>query len=200
MYTFIHVNKCGGKSIDECLSKFCKDNKLEYQEIHGLVGRPVTKRTKGSLILFVRDPIERFISSYWYYRRNHYLCDLNELIEKMRKGYKEEMFKKNLHFFYSLSSYIHDPGQLTFYFIGYQETLERDFKRLIDKISEDNKIESPEYKLYRLNKTKRLNKELSKENIKYLRELYKRDYEILEKLDVDSEWLKRVNERTDYKY
>lgn len=204
-YTFIHVNKCGGKSINDILSKYSKDYNLIYQEVHGLVGRPVTKKTPGKLILFVRDPIDRFISSYWYFRRNHYLPDLNDLVEEICDNdyRRNEVFNRNLHFGYSLSSYLVNVDDLDFYFVGTTENIKQDVQKLMKKISDENSTPN-EYTLYHLNRTKRKNKKLSKKSVNFLKKFYERDYFILNKLHekgyLTKEYIDRINNRVDFIY
>ena len=62
-FTFIHVNKCGGRSINHALTElFNKKNSTiknrpegarsaQYSESHGLVNTPITPKTPGNLIL-----------------------------------------------------------------------------------------------------------------------------------------------------
>lgn len=222
-FTFIHVNKCGGRSINHALTElFNKKNSTiknhrpegarsaQYSESHGLVGTPITSRTPGNLILFVRDPISRFISSYHYgaSRKRPFgsITDVNELVDTMRKNKtaQEQMFKENLHFGYSLSRYISPENihKLDFYFVGTTENIRSDFKALVEKICG----QSVDLRLPHFNNTKRRRqgKLLTKENITYLRELYSRDYQCLLSLHsrgyLSKEYIDKVFHNEKYMY
>lgn len=220
-FTFIHVNKCGGRSINHALTElFNKQNLtikkrpegVAYSESHGLVNTPITPRTPGNLILFVRDPISRFISSYHYgaSRKRPFggMTDVNELVDTMRKNktVREQMFKDNLHFGYSLSRYISPENicKLDFYFVGTTENIKNDFKTLIEKICGAER--SVDLRLPHFNNTRRRRqgKLLSKENIVFLRELYSRDYQCLLELKsrgyLSKQYIDKVFDNEKYVY
>ena len=202
MLTFIHVNKCGGKSIDAALVKLL--GRKAYREIHGLVGTPVTEKTQGKLVLFVRDPIDRAISSYHYYRmrKRRYGEDLNEIIDTMRnnRGFAKKELSKNTHLDYSLSKYI-SPSvmeKLELFFVGTTENIKDDYLKLLDK------LEMPREPLGHLNMTIRFGKELTEDNLNFLKELYKDDYACLEILRdrgfLTKEYIEGIENKTKYIY
>lgn len=193
MYTFIHVNKCGGKSLDSVLVKML--TRKNYREIHGLVGTPVTTRTAGKLILFVRDPIERAISGFHYYRmrKRLYSIDFNEYIQKTKFD--------NTHMTYSLSWYIKPEtiSKLDFFFVGTLENMDEDYKRLTATLGIKDPVPLPHK-----NMTIRLDRKLTETNVNHLKQFYKNDYECLRILDerglLPKGYYENVCNRVDYKY
>lgn len=186
-FWFIHVNKCGGKSIDQALKKSLDD----YQEIHGLVGS-VSLNSSRNYILFVRDPIQRFISSYKYHQqcrgqvlRTHVQKngDINDFIDQIKKSevVRKKAFRINLHLHYSLGEYVSEKAarDLQFYFVGTTENIKRDFVKLVNKLRKDQQC----FGLMKLDHFNRTNKRnrciISEENVRYLRELYANDYKIM---------------------
>ena len=229
-FTFIHVNKCGGRSINHALTELFRTlhvlraprpeetslrSGVTYSESHGLVNTPITPKTPGNLILFVRDPVSRFISSYHYgaSRKRPFsgMTDVNELIDTMRKNKtaREQMFKENLHFGYSLSRYISPENicKLDFYFVGTTENIRSDFKVLVEKILDDRSggdIRSPSLPHFNNTRRRRQGKLITKENIVFLRELYSRDYQCLLSLHsrgyLSKEYIDKVFHNEKYVY
>lgn len=223
-FTFIHVNKCGGRSINHALTELFRTLhvlrarpegalRAQYSESHGLVNTPITPKTPGNLILFVRDPVSRFISSYHYgaSRKRPFggMTDVNELINTMRinKTDREQMFKENLHFGYSLSRYISPENicKLDFYFVGTTENIRSDFKSLVEKIlGQSGDRRSPSLPHFNNTRRRRQGKLLTKENIAFLRELYSRDYQCLLSLHsrgyLSKEYIDKVFHNEKYVY
>ena len=200
-YRFIHVNKCGGKSLNHSLNEMLTKKRKEYHEVHGLVGTPVTKNAKGKLILFVRDPIERAISSYHYDRvkKRQYDLDFNDYIRNIQK----DSNKMNTHLRFSLSWYI-DPEQMkdmNFFFVGTLENISDDYKKLIEKleIPKNDIVELPHF-----NMTIRLGHKVDPKNLDFLREYYKKDYECLDILEkkgyITKKYLDNILEKKEYTY
>ncbi len=221
-FTFIHVNKCGGRSINHALTELFRTLHVlrarpfgaVYNESHGLVNTPITPKTPGNLILFVRDPISRFISSYHYgaSRKRPFggMTDVNELVDTMRKNktVREQMFKDNLHFGYSLSRYISPENicKLDFYFVGTTENIKNDFKTLVEKIQghPSGDLRSPSLPHFNNTRRRRQGKLLTKENIVFLRELYSHDYQCLLGLKsrgyLSKEYIDKVFDNEKYVY
>lgn len=219
-FTFIHVNKCGGRSINHALTELfrtlhvlrARPEGAVYNESHGLVNTPITPKTPGNLILFVRDPVSRFISSYHYgaSRKRPFggMTDVNKLIDTMRinKTAREQMFKDNLHFGYSLSRYISPQNicKLDFYFVGTTENIKNDFKTLVEKILDGRDLRSPLLPHFNNTRRRRQGKLLTKENIAFLRELYSRDYQCLLSLHskglLSNEYIDKVFHNEKYMY
>jgi hypothetical protein len=204
VYTFVHINKSAGRSINQALQSFCQQHGLPYEEIHGKVGK-VTNNSKRKYILFLRDPIDRFISSYHYHRqRRGPLPDINTLIPQTHK-----YFTTNLHFYYSLATYVTPScAQFTnWFFVGFFNNVQKDFNRLIDTIKQDAGLSSTVAypKLFTTNKTTRLHKQVSQENIEQLRnQIYKLDYDTLqvlyEKGYIPEQWYTTVRTKMIYEW
>lgn len=186
-YVFVHVNKCGGKSIHTALKKLCLEKRVPYEEMHGNHLRPVHIKKPYNYILFVRDPIMRFVSSFYYYRQRTGFPkgtphDLNEFITLLKTNHSFRIIceKTNLHFHYSLDKYVVNSvvaSMVPWYFIGTTESINESFKELQEKMF--GKDHHP-VTLDNYNFTIKGQEPMTEENIRYLREEYlKNSYEIL---------------------
>ena len=197
-YKFIHINKCGGNSIHLTLNKiYIKirgGKKFKYSQIHD---NGKVKATKYSIadgvkvFIFVRDPIERFLSSYryngereWNKAFEKYNCsNLNEILEK--EEIMDEFMNSASHLRYGISEYLspesikglHEDGYL--FFVGTTENIKEDFNKLI-KIMD---LEKYDLQLPHLNKTEKKGLQITSENVERIKKYFSKDYDCLRTLD-----------------
>jgi len=88
--------------------------------------------------------------------------------------------------------------ELNLFFVGTTENLKEDYARLLDK------LELPQTPLGHHNRTIRLGKGVSEENIKFLKDFYKDDYLCLQILQekgyLTREYLDNILNKNDYVY
>lgn len=175
--SIIHVGKCGGSS----LSEFLKSLKINYRFIHM---KYVPLNTSKNIVT-MRCPVRRVVSvfKFWkmveqnpkhvHYKGQHLKdLDINDFFENIEK-YKH-IFDNLQHFKQSLSFYIkpNDVSKITH--VLRQEHYDSDFLKVFGKsISTNKKIHNTEHISV---------PDLTEKSILNIKNMYKKDYEIIELL------------------
>lgn len=193
-YVFIHVGKTGGGTIHHNLKKILK----KYKQIHlkRVVYEPNTK-----YILWIRDPISRFVSAFYF--RQHKIPDKYLTYETVN-DFAENLFTPQAQLLYNLSdiedSLLHDTiwhnhmyRDMAYYlndgqfiidhhkdiiFVGTQENFDDDMLELKKILGIPIHTEFKNHHIQKYNKSKYLSP-LAIENLK---KNYEKDYYCIELL------------------
>jgi len=178
-HAFIHIPKCAGFSVKRCI----QDNNLPIRIFdHGVIFSNIPPRLKQ--IIVIRDPIDRFTSAFYYikgaYVKNTIFNNPNEFLDELKLSTEEakRFIKPQPHYhyvnglridtdwvFHPQSAWIDKPD-----IVMLQENLQEDFDKLGFNV-----------KLPRINVSPRSDFRYSKENIDYLHNLYRQDFEFYNK-------------------
>lgn len=209
MYRFIHVNKCGGNSIHLTLNRLYLRirafKNFDYKQKHDNGRQPLSDYISDStkVFIFVRDPIERFLSAYRYKNCKE---DLNIVLTCF--GCPKDVIDDKSHMGSSLSTYLtiddiqkyHENGQ--WWFVGTTENISDDYLVMTRKLRDELGVECPP--LLHLNRTERLGKRLSDSAVLFLRKYFEKDYNCMDmfcKLGyLSEEYVNGVKNRMDYNY
>ena len=239
MFKFIHVDKCGGGSINQVLTALNEKQKIQYRHIHDAGINPTTnnivkihdpsaengyREEECKLIIFVRDPIDRFVSSFRTLDKPKHsskkekckelmeTTDLNECIEKLIESETllDDFMDLHIHFKDSITQYLVNPENaksLPFTFIGTTENIQEDFSKLMEIVGypvgtvvDMGKNQTMTIELPHIHKSTREGKKLSQKSVDFLRNYFKTDYEIMEKLSLSPEYLNKIKENNEYIY
>jgi hypothetical protein len=211
-YKVLHLPKTGGTTLKSTLINDYRRHNNVYlkSNIEGLYFCNHEERYKEDIskyIIFLRDPIRRFESHFYFYKYNdiydtseyfnaggRHLVDeynINSFIENS----ESKKFKKFLSHHKSLDWMINSNNYKNIFFVGTQENLELDFYNLLNKIN---------YKKIEINKSytnkRPINlekEEIKKSNILKLRNLFDKDYSKIKSLVdsnlLDKNYLKIIN-------
>jgi hypothetical protein len=203
MYKFLHLPKTGLTSIKSTLIDDYKIHKGKFMQSTVIKNLFFSDHNVNidsswsSYILFIRDPIDRFVSHYHYYKYgqqydtckyfkgpidhkglvdyksiNHFIDDINS------KNFQTFMYKhKSISWI--LDYCIKNNNFNMIYFIGTQENLENDFNALMAKMNFNIKLKNT-YTNKRPDFIKP--EKLNSNSIRILKTILKKDYEIILKL------------------
>jgi len=205
---FHHLAKVGGGSVRTILADWqgkALINEVEYgghEALSDEVVHSITSR-KFFKVLFLRDPIDRFVSAFNFYSTYHvnihipawnrhwiklrgdylqlnYDGDINRMIEEENAGRFAFLFDPAIFpHFTPIKDQYKDMG---FYdFVGRTETLSRDILRLADALGVDRSSTPDDI---RANVSPRLvtRADVTEQNIEILKTCFAREYDDLEKL------------------
>jgi hypothetical protein len=207
LYTFIHIPKCGGS----CVETFFQNHYSQY--ITGTTHKWVCQKNNNPIVI-IREPTERFISIYHYWKngshgrnsRNEEFtriygnCTIKDFIEMYKRN--TEAIKNNwmhelvngymwrLHYFPQV--YWIDPEFFeNSIVILYEDDLHNKIEQLFDYLH----IENKGIHLERSNVTRKKEGEeviLDEEDLKWLKEQFKEDYDLWNKANTQPELFKKV--------
>ena len=203
---YIHIPKNGGRSILE----YIKQNK--NINMIGTNTEFINQNNNGliNILLVIRDPIKRFVSSFNHIRHAQYLSSPNDS-DGSKNQVQRDKHKKYFDFYENpdqlakdLYSDNHDFAIESFGNINIikhtqsdwiqtikidevkivlrLESLNEDFKKYIDPNYNLNKIGGELEKFYKKNNIQKDTKKLSEDSIINLRKYYQKDYELIDKL------------------
>lgn len=208
---FIHVNKCGGNSIHMNLNHFYlavrRYKRFNYKQVHDNGRNPIgihNIEEDAKVFIFVRDPVERFISAY-NYTKHKTKYDIEEAIEKLINGEIKYHHMSSSIFTYISPETIEEFHELgVWFFVGVTENIKDDYSSLKGKICKDLDLDEKTFKPFpHLNKTGRIGEKLDKKYVYLLKEYFKNDYKCLDTFCnlgyLSEEYIKSIN-KSEYIY
>ncbi len=190
IHSFIHIPKNCGHSI----KKLIKNGQLKNFDILGHEKDPFGTSPETSMII-LRDPIDRFISAFYYSKQYYPECVLSldaeiqtpsELVKRLIVG-DEYLISSKHHSIGNLKlgiSWVWTPQHCWYNgakYVLFHHNLENDFS---DFLRVTNR---PFVKLPHLNRSKHIDTHLEDDEILYLKERYEKDYKLIE-LTSGQEW------------
>lgn len=202
---FLHIGKTGGSAIKHALKKY----KRTENYIIKLHGHDITLKDipRGEYITFVlRDPISRFVSGFYSRKRKgmpRYYVEWDDIekevfgifetpgelaraladstspnhslaLKAMRNIVHLERYQK----WYIDFDYFHSRLEDIF-FIGFQETLNDDFQKLLNLLKINDKVELPSDEVLAHKNPQYVDKRICESGESALREWYSDDYKFL---------------------
>jgi hypothetical protein len=181
---FIHIPKNGGHSITHLI----KNNEFANAFSHFHNENPL-KFPKDRSFLILRDPIDRFISAFNYAKQFYPNCELSkhveivepsDLVKKLKNGDDSLILDGNHYIgknktriawtFYPQHNWYNGAKYVLFF-----ENLKNDFEEFLKK------TDRPLIELPKLNASHRKFTHLTVDDMNFLKEMYKDDYELIEK-------------------
>lgn len=186
-YAFVHIPKNAGTSVSKIINDIPQIDFFSHW-----VRKETIKDHKK--IFIIREPINRFTSAFFYlkgYKKNkerNFFQTPEELLQALRNLDKRALeFMKvhdGFHFvngqkiltdwvFHKQSAWVHDPWKIIMY------------HKLHEGIQELNDLLHIRIELPHANKSKKIDFEYSKDSLDLLKILYREDFELFEKYNVD---------------
>jgi hypothetical protein len=187
-YAFIHIPKNAGVSMQDALANIPN---IKYFG-HGVIFHTIQNMKK---IFILREPISRFTSAFFYLkkykknRENNFFQNPRELVDAMLdfdvRAFNFLKVQNHSHFvdgtkintdwvFHPQSSWVFDPFRVMIY-----ENLQEEIAKLNEDLGVDILLEVK-------NKSEKLDFEYSDDNIDYLKLVYKKDFQLYNKYNVQS--------------
>lgn len=198
-YTFIHPTKTGGTACENYFSNY-------YNNYIVGIGHDHKCTNTNNPIILIRDPIDRFISMYKYWkngavdtifkRNENFINKYNEVnikkfIELLQNNPKELYyeFTWDVHFAPQVN-WINNTDYHNIIIIKYAKNLNKKINHLITILEIPNK----NIELNLLNITKNTDESicLDIDDIHFIKDFYKKDYELIEKINNNPELFKLV--------
>ncbi len=204
----IHVGKTGGTAIKFALKPYYRHGRFViYPHSHSftLKDAPVGE----GIIFFLRDPITRYVSGFYSRQREgrprlyspwtpdekvvfERFTTPNQLAESLSSSVtSEQEFAKfamnsikhvrNHYWYWFGDEEYFSSRQSDIFFIGFQETLDHDFEILKRKLKLPAKTVLPTNAIVAHRNPESLDRKLSDQAVKNLRDWYSQDYEFIEK-------------------
>ena len=199
-YTFIHITKSGGSAVEIYFKKHY--SKFIMGETHSY------KAEKNNHpIVIVREPIERFISSYHYWKNGSYdrnkrpqnfqakysNCSIKDYIHLIKHNIRTELvngFTWREHL-YKQDDWLNPAFYANSIVIIYEPNLQNKIYQLLDYINVENKMISlPRYNITRCKEGE--NVILEKDDLLWIREHFKEDFDLWDKLHFQQECFLKV--------
>jgi hypothetical protein len=204
---FLHIGKTGGSAVTYVLKKNLSTGRFSILiHSHKTSFRDIPAGEK--IIFFLRDPISRFVSGFYSRQRQgqpRYLSpwspeekaiferfetpdQLGKALSSAHEEDKEmaQFAMKNIsHVNESYLERIGDPAycrarQADIFFVGFQEQLDDDFSALKRKLKLPRDARLPVDDVHAHKSPEGLDRELSEEAVRNLREWYRDDYEFID--------------------
>ena len=205
-YVFIHPTKVAGSAFIKYVEKYYI-NHFEYK------GHYIKATHVNNPILFIRDPYDRFISMYKYwkygsYDYNEHQHSINHLqnVEKYNiKDFITFVKNKNPILITPFTSFIHIMPQTWWIeeadyhkciiVIYDKNKMEEKVFKLLDYLESIKVLVNKKYEFQKINVSNHCNKEniiLDNEDIKEITILYQNDFKLIEKIKNNSHFFKKV--------
>ncbi|VVM97994.1 sulfotransferase family 2 domain-containing protein [Pseudomonas fluorescens] len=181
---FIHVPKCAGSSVCAALFDGWSPGHLPLYWYEQQFPEQFAASFKFA---FVRDPLERAYSAYAFLRGNE-LSQRDQPAQKLVSHYRDfddfvarwlhpETIRRQLHFAAQADFLTDSLGHLALDFIGYQEHLERDFRRVCEQVG--GAVPLPHINSSQQRRSAPAHDFCSVRTRRLVRRVYQRDYEML---------------------
>ena len=181
---FIHVPKCAGSSVCSALLDGRWPGHLPYYWYEQQFPRHCEDSFKFA---FVRDPLERAYSAYAYLRNNR-MGERDLQAQALVSHYRDfdhfvagwlhpDNLRRQLHFAPQTDFLVDHMGQMAMDFLGRQESLQRDFQHLCERLGVDTSLPHLNVSLERRSEPVRDFCTLRTRRL--VRRAYQRDYEVL---------------------
>jgi hypothetical protein len=192
MYQFVHVPKTGGLALQSFLIKHYRwDLELKCSVEHDVICTP----WRDSIII-IREPVSRFMSMYRFWKNgSDKMRPQNEHKETI-KEYIELIKTNNDHLIDKYTKYVHYRGQYTWIpkntwsqtiVLRYKSDMSQSANELLEYLGITPKC-SLEYK----NVSKGPQEVLDEDDIKWIRDYYKKDFELWDSVNNHPELFKKV--------
>lgn len=183
-FIFIHINKCGGTSIESALEKYGGEfiynrEDVKYTRHRNHITAEQYSNTKYwkdyFKFAFVRNPFEKELSDYFFYQKNY---DLRHP-EGRGKNFKDTFIKylkeRHLDWWHTnqLDWLVSENSKIELDFIGRFENLQQDFNNVCNKLliqvelPHKNKTNHKHYTEYYDDETKQIVAEKYAKDIEY---------------------------------
>jgi len=199
-YTFIHVTKSGGSAVEIYFEKHYSDY---------IMGKTHSYRAEkyNRPIIIVRNPIDRFISSYHYWKNGSHdrntrqpdfhakygNCSIKNYIHLIKNNIRGELvygFTWREHL-YKQSDWLAPEFYANSIVIIYENDLQNKIYQLLDYIGVENKkIPLPKYNITRVKEGE--NVVLDENDLTWLREHFKEDFKLWDNLHNHPEMFLKV--------
>jgi len=199
-YTFVHSTKCGGTACEQFFQEHYSDYIIGQS--HALLCK-----NDNNPIFIVRDPIDRFISMYKYWKNGTEDTNFKrkpEFIEKYNKFTIKDYIHLMKHSIRELTCdftwYQHYKPQTSWIsqyanykniiIIKYEPNLNNKIQKLLELLQIPSKnINLP---IIHVSSLENCNCELDDEDIAFIKQNYKTDYELLDKINNNPQLFKLV--------
>jgi hypothetical protein len=205
-YVFIHPTKVAGSAFIKYVEKYYSQH-FEYK------GHNTKVSQVNNPIIFIRDPYDRFISMYKYwkygsYDYNEHQHNINHLqnVEKYNiKDFINFVKNKNPILITPFTSFIHIMPQnwwieeadyhKCIIVIYDKNKMEEKVFQLLDYLESKKILENKKYEFPKINVSNHTNKEniiLDSEDINQINILYENDFKLIEKIKNNSHFFKKI--------
>jgi hypothetical protein len=200
---FLHIRKTGGSAVAHALQGNAKTDRFKIR-LHGHDVRLRDIPEGEAVVFFLRDPISRFVSGFYSRKRQGlpkqlmpwtpeektafaYFETPNQLALALssadleEKGRAQRAMQGISHVRHSYWEWFESEEYVTarggdIFFIGFQETLDRDFSRLKEKLGLSEAVSLPNDDVNAHRNPKGVDKRLDEQAVANLRKWYRDDY------------------------